>query len=640
MARTLSPANQLAVVLLATISLLLSVARATAESPRKSSVSQEDSKSPAIANPFANSSVSAAAAPKATSFRNPFSAELDAPQAEVSLLPGPRSRWRTSRSQAGGPQPSPAPASSATPTTPEDSVSDNAAIALQLNPPLTSAVRDSATISPNDASLDEAVVGAAESATTSPPVTPVLRIPPLKRPPTPPEPKTPRPSSLAVKSAIVAAGVNLPADSNQHVADAHDPLLCDEPDTSTVQIILPRGSKQLDPTHSALNPQYSPASSRPDRGVPERSALRIKPGPAATGVEHAVLEQPVSQIPHTGSAIALPSEREVDVLDEPGIISDYANAPSSWLADAQETARTARTIDEFDAVVRLCQRVIDANPGENLVSFARKLAAWAHNRKGESLVEVDKTADALAQFQAAIEIDPLNSLAIHNRAVTLAQQDDFDAALIDFNRVIELNPGLAIAFRNRGELLAAQGHLDNAIADYTRAIEGLPDDAELRRARAHALQQQGQFEPALRDLDRSIHIAPNEAQGYVYRGSLLAERCDYRRALEDFSKAMSLDPQMGDAHRGLAWIKATCPDERLRDAFQALAAANMAVKLASPEDYSALDVLAAAHANAGEFDKAIAVQQGAINAAPREAVAPMQARLHRYQQGRPYRTAR
>ena len=87
MARTLSPANQFAVVLLATSSLFLSVARATPESPRKSSIPPNDSKSSAKTNPFAHASAPAAAAPKATSFRNPFSTEPDTPQAEASLLP-------------------------------------------------------------------------------------------------------------------------------------------------------------------------------------------------------------------------------------------------------------------------------------------------------------------------------------------------------------------------------------------------------------------------------------------------------------------------------------------------------------------------------------------------------------------------
>jgi hypothetical protein len=50
-----------------------------------------------------------------------------------------------------------------------------------------------------------------------------------------------------------------------------------------------------------------------------------------------------------------------------------------------------------------------------------------------------------------------------------------------------------------------------------------------------------------------------------------------------------------------------------------------------------LEVLAAAHANAGEFDEAIAVQQHAISAATSEAAPRMRARLNLYEQRQPYR---
>ena len=82
--------------------------------------------------------------------------------------------------------------------------------------------------------------------------------------------------------------------------------------------------------------------------------------------------------------------------------------------------------------------------------------------------------DALTDFQSAISLDPKCSLAIHNRAVTLAQQNQFAAALRDFNRVIELNPGLAVAYRNRAELLAALGRMNEALSDYNQALESLP----------------------------------------------------------------------------------------------------------------------------------------------------------------------
>jgi hypothetical protein len=66
----------------------------------------------------------------------------------------------------------------------------------------------------------------------------------------------------------------------------------------------------------------------------------------------------------------------------------------------------------------------------------------------------------------------------------------------------------------------------------------------------------------------------------------------------------------------------------------------MAVKLSLPGDYLSHDVLAAAHANAGEFENAINAQEQAIKAAPPDALPPMRARLALYQHRRPYRVGR
>jgi tetratricopeptide (TPR) repeat protein len=265
------------------------------------------------------------------------------------------------------------------------------------------------------------------------------------------------------------------------------------------------------------------------------------------------------------------------------------------------------------------------------------LAASARNRRGELLAEAGKEQDAVDEFEAAITLDDMCVVAIHNRAVARAMQRDFDGALDDFNRVIDLNPTLAIAYRNRGELLSASGKLDEAVSDYTRAIDALSDDAELYRARAHAYQTLGELDRALDDLNRSIQLDPTAAQGLAQRGNIMAERGDFAPALADFKHAIAIDPELADAHRCLTWLYATCPDERYRDSDAAMASADRVRELSALVDYLALEAIAAAYASAGQFDGAVQWQQQAINAAPETFAAAMQERLALYEQKQPYR---
>jgi tetratricopeptide (TPR) repeat protein len=317
------------------------------------------------------------------------------------------------------------------------------------------------------------------------------------------------------------------------------------------------------------------------------------------------------------------------------VISDFGESSKDWLAQAQSLARTAESIDDLSAVVNFCQRGLAEGPAVELAGPLRRLAAWAHNRRGELFIEAGRKEDAIRDFQVAISLNPMCSLAIHNRAVTLAQQNHTAAALRDFNQVIELNPGLAIAYRNRAELLASVGRIDEALRDYTRAIDGLPDNAELYRARGSAWHRAGNYEQALADLNRAIDLAPH-ADAYTQCGNIAAERGEFDKALADFRQALTIDPQSAETYRSLAWLHATCANPDYRDPEQAIAAARMAAKLTPANDSFVLEALAAAHASAGQFEEAVRLQQQAIAATPGDFAQPLRERLVLYRQGRPF----
>ena len=65
-------------------------------------------------------------------------------------------------------------------------------------------------------------------------------------------------------------------------------------------------------------------------------------------------------------------------------------------------------------------------------------------------------------------------------------------------------------------------------------------------------------------------------------------------------------------HNGLAWVLATTRFDQLRDGATAVVEANRATALARTA--STLDTLAAAYAESGDFDKAVATQRDALAA--------------------------
>lgn len=87
-----------------------------------------------------------------------------------------------------------------------------------------------------------------------------------------------------------------------------------------------------------------------------------------------------------------------------------------------------------------------------------------------------------------------------------------------------------------------------------------------------------------------------------------------------------------------AWIYATCPDPAFRNGKQAVEDSNAACRIDSWDNWDYIDTLAAACAEAGDFEKAVKMEQKAIRKLrASEAVKSAQERLALYHGHQPYR---
>ncbi len=132
-------------------------------------------------------------------------------------------------------------------------------------------------------------------------------------------------------------------------------------------------------------------------------------------------------------------------------------------------------------------------------------------------------------------------------------------------------------------------------------------------------------------------IDPNNAAALVNRGDAYREQAIYGPAASDYREAIRLDPKLGRAYLSAAWLMATCPDQRFRNTDMAIKSAQKAIELDGDKDYRYLDTLAAAHANAGDFDKAKSIANKAVSSAPQKEMANVRQRLELYQSDRAYR---
>ena len=168
-----------------------------------------------------------------------------------------------------------------------------------------------------------------------------------------------------------------------------------------------------------------------------------------------------------------------------------------------------------------------------------------------------------------------------------------------------------------------EGDYEKAIRLFTLAANE-SDDLAIYANRANCYSYVGDLDAALKDyktaIEKAIKVSkdandPRLASLYYNRGYAYQRAKRYEQAIPDYEKTILLDDEYPDVKNNLAWILATCPHETLRDPRRAVTIATIECKQKDWKDASLLDTLAAAHASAGNFPKAIERLRQAIEIA-------------------------
>jgi tetratricopeptide (TPR) repeat protein len=207
---------------------------------------------------------------------------------------------------------------------------------------------------------------------------------------------------------------------------------------------------------------------------------------------------------------------------------------------------------------------------------------------------------------------------------------------------VAARPGNSRALANLGVTLVEQGRPAEAEPYLRRAVAIRADYPEAQSGLGVALCMQGRLEEGVTHLERAVALAPDYRDAWRNLGEAFGALGQRGQAAQAFRAALKSAPRDPVLLKRLAWILATAPEDDVRNASEALSAATLAVEVTGG-DAVALDALAAAQAESGQFADAAATVERALSVAqsagPAELIPELQSRLEVYRGERKFRDA-
>jgi arylsulfatase A-like enzyme/Tfp pilus assembly protein PilF len=296
-----------------------------------------------------------------------------------------------------------------------------------------------------------------------------------------------------------------------------------------------------------------------------------------------------------------------------------------------------------------------------------------HEHLAESYFGLRQFTHARAHVEAALALTPGHRRLAANLVTILIEEGKPEQAAPLLEEILRLPPEAdepvtetgapTFALGARSSLAAAfvrAGKLDEAIRQSGLALKADPDSLAARAALGDALVRSGRrkeagenyhaigvirarlgrTDQAMEAYRMAIEADPDADFSRNNLGLLLCAGKQFAEAIALWREGMKRQPASSLLAYDLAWYLATCPDPGLRDGREALDLARLAHRADKEDNPKVLDALAAAYAEAGQFEMAAEMAALAVKRAEQTGQAGLagviRKRLALYAASRPY----
>ena len=302
-------------------------------------------------------------------------------------------------------------------------------------------------------------------------------------------------------------------------------------------------------------------------------------------------------------------------------------------------------MNRLDEAIELITKLLAASPSEGMY----RMRAILHRSSG-------KIEQAASDLNKAIAMAPKDPMTLLQRAEVALDREDIKSAKEDYRIALQVAPQIVnldqvIGLRSRIALM--ENRLADAINDAQMLTDRNPDNLFHRLRLASLFTLDNRPRKAIQVLTEILQADPENVGVLRSRGDAFLSVGDHQKAIEDYESAVSSVEQSeidgadeiqkqeaAGIYNNLSWVLATSPISDVRDGKRSLELAEKAASLTNFEAPHILSTLAAAHAETGNFEKAVQWSEKAVQLGDQEdheQLEQLELELESYKKGEAWR---
>ena len=258
-----------------------------------------------------------------------------------------------------------------------------------------------------------------------------------------------------------------------------------------------------------------------------------------------------------------------------------------------ELAQLYARLEQWDKAVEHYRQAVAADPREigSRQALAGALARWG---RGD---------EAVAALEEAMRVDEENPAIRADLAMAALARGRRDEATAHYQKMHAIRPD-SLACRELGNLAVGARDLAEAEKRYREAIALAPRDAMSHNNLAQVLTDREPDE-AIAHFRIALEVNADYGMAHMGLGRVLQKKGQAAEAISHYRRAVELNNRPPQVLYELAWLLSTASDCKLRNGAEARKLAEEACEKTRHTSPRAIDVLAAAHAESGQFDQAV-----------------------------------